>query len=66
LFWEDEGDPRLRRVLYQDEGDGYGPWRVDRFTVSREGDVLHLGTASEGDFPSVPVRTQVHGGVRLG
>jgi alpha-glucosidase len=54
-----------RGVLYQDAGDGYGPWRVDRFTVTRDGDTLSLDTTSEGDYPTATVRTTVHGPARL-
>jgi alpha-glucosidase len=48
-----------RGVLYQDAGDGYGPWRVDRFTVFSD-DPTRLETASEGDFPSAALRTHLH------
>jgi alpha-glucosidase len=48
-----------RGVLYQDAGDGYGPWRVDRFTVS-DADPQDVETSSEGDFPSAPLHTALH------
>ena len=48
-----------RGVLYQDAGDGYGPWRVDHFTVSGD-DRAHLETTSEGDFPSAALHTRLH------
>jgi alpha-glucosidase len=52
-------------ILYQDSGDGYGDWRVDRFGVTRAGDHLLLERATEGRFPESSARTQVHGPVRL-
>ena len=52
-------------ILYQDAGDGYGEWRVDRFEVFRSGDALRLDAASDGAFPSSPVSTRVHGADRL-
>jgi alpha-glucosidase len=47
-----------RGVLYQDAGDGYGPTRVDRFTVSDESG--RLETSGEGDFPSATLHTRLH------
>jgi alpha-glucosidase len=47
-----------RGVLYQDAGDGYGPWRVDRFTIFSD-DPTRLETTSEGDFPSAALRTHL-------
>ncbi len=38
-------------VLYQDAGDGFGPHRVDRFRVEREGKGLRVRWVREGDFP---------------
>jgi alpha-glucosidase len=49
--------------LYSDSGDGYGNWRVDRFTVeSIEGEILVRRT-EEGEypFPYSRVIVQVHG-----
>jgi len=48
-------------VLYRDAGDGYGPWRVDRYVLERRGDSVLLESTGEGGFPDEPVRTQVHG-----
>ena len=50
---------QARGVLYQDAGDGYGPWRVDRFTVSDD-DPARLETTSDGDFPSAALHTRLH------
>ena len=52
------GSP-ARGALYQDAGDGYGPWRVDRFTFS-DADPPQLETSSEGDFPSAVLHTALH------
>ncbi|MBN1689603.1 MAG: alpha-glucosidase [Dehalococcoidia bacterium] len=39
-------------ILYSDEGDGYGPWRVDRFSLSETGvQGYELAWTSEGDYP---------------
>lgn len=48
-----------RGVLYQDAGDGYGPWRVDRFMVTAA-DPLRVEATSEGDFPSATLHTRLH------
>jgi alpha-glucosidase len=48
-----------RGVLYQDAGDGYGPWRVDHFAVS-DRDLARLETISEGEFPSAALHTRLH------
>ena len=37
--------------LYSDTGDGYGDWRLDRFTLSSEADGLVLRCDSEGEYP---------------
>ena len=38
-------------ILYSDAGDGYGPWRVDRFHLRQAGDHYEFSGDSEGDFP---------------
>ena len=52
-------------LLYRDAGDGYGPWRVDRYTLHNQDALLLLERASEGDFADGPVRTAVHGAAGL-
>jgi alpha-glucosidase len=37
--------------LYTDAGDGYGPWRLDRFAMQRDRDGLTVEWETEGDFP---------------
>jgi alpha-glucosidase len=37
--------------LYSDEGDGYGPWRVDRFKLSNIPEGLEITRKGEGDYP---------------
>jgi alpha-glucosidase len=37
--------------LYSDAGDGYGPWRVDRFSLSAGEGGLELTRQPEGDYP---------------
>ena len=38
--------------LYSDEGDGYGPWRVDRFSLNGENGSYELLREMEGEFES--------------
>ena len=52
-------------VLYRDAGEGYGPWRVDRFTTARQGSVLQVAVTSEGQFDAGPVEYRTHGGVSV-
>ncbi len=37
--------------LYNDAGDGYGAWRLDRFTMQRDADGLTVEWKTDGDFP---------------
>lgn len=37
--------------LYSDAGDGYGAWRVDRFTMQLDTDGLTVEWKTDGDFP---------------
>jgi alpha-glucosidase len=37
--------------LYSDSGDGYGAWRLDRFHLLWEGDILKLHREDRGDYP---------------
>jgi alpha-glucosidase len=52
-----------RSTLFSDAGDGYGPTRLDRFTLSRAGDTLEMHWETQGEFalPYAPIRLQVHG-----
>jgi alpha-glucosidase len=49
--------------LYSDAGDGYGPWRLDRFIMQRIEKTLEITWSSEGDypFPYPQVNIQLHG-----
>jgi alpha-glucosidase len=38
--------------LYSDDGDGYGPWRVDLFSINTENGSYELLREVEGDFAS--------------
>ncbi|NJN17443.1 MAG: glycoside hydrolase family 31 protein [Oscillochloris sp.] len=51
---------------YGDAGDGYGPWRVDRFALHNNDDVLHLDWEVEGEypFPYAAVTIHLHGSAR--
>ncbi len=40
-----------RGFLYSDAGDGYGPWRLERFCLRHAGDALEMTWETEGDFP---------------
>ena len=50
-------------LLYSDAGDGYGPWRLDRFSLSSsdEGLVLDWETEGEFSFPQEEVEIAFHG-----
>ncbi len=63
-------------LLYSDAGDGYGPGRMDRFMLRREGESLHLRWGYEGNFPfpyrevtacvyGLPVRRALSGGTEV-
>jgi alpha-glucosidase len=49
--------------VYSDAGDGYGDWRVDRFSLLREVDTLELTWDSEGDYPFTysDIELRLHG-----
>ena len=51
--------------LYTDAGDGYGPSRVDTFTLQRRGDRLHVTREGSGEYPEEEVVFRVHGEGRL-
>lgn len=44
------GSPPVVSTLYADAGDGYGPWRVDRFTVQMDGGGINIHHEKEGGF----------------
>jgi alpha-glucosidase len=46
------GQGNYTSSLYSDEGDGYGPWRVDRFSLNSENGSYELLRAMEGEFES--------------
>jgi alpha-glucosidase len=50
-------------LLYSDAGDGYGDWRVDRFTLSIKKNGITITRRSEGDysFPYKKVHLVLHG-----
>jgi hypothetical protein len=37
--------------LYSDIGDGYGTWRLDRFTIKRDADGITVNWQTDGEFP---------------
>jgi alpha-glucosidase len=37
--------------IYSDAGDGYGPWRLDRFTVRRSADGITVDWQTQGEYP---------------
>lgn len=47
-----KSSPKRESALYQDEGDGYGPHRVDRFSMRKSRGQLRLTWKSEGDYPT--------------
>ncbi|GBD08904.1 Oligosaccharide 4-alpha-D-glucosyltransferase [Candidatus Thermoflexus japonica] len=50
-------------ILYQDSGDGFGPYRVDRFHERRQEGTLRIRRTEEGDlpWPGDGLRFQIHG-----
>jgi alpha-glucosidase len=46
------GQGNYTSSLYSDEGDGYGPWRVDRFSLNCENGSYELLREIEGEFES--------------
>ena len=45
------GNPHLAGRLYSDAGDGYGPSRLDRFTLCTGANGLILNWETQGDYP---------------
>ncbi len=37
--------------LYSDAGDGYGMWRLDRFTMKHDADGIRVNWQTDGEFP---------------
>ena len=51
LTWHVHAAPRIEGVLYEDDGDGYGPSRLTALSGELAGDVLTLRRAVEGELP---------------
>ena len=49
-IWPSEEGQALGE-LYSDAGDGFGPSRLDRFTVVRDGNIFNVTRIGEGDYP---------------
>jgi alpha-glucosidase len=47
--------------VYSDDGDGYGPSRIDRFSVTRDGDALEISRRGEGDYPCPAFSIRIRG-----
>jgi alpha-glucosidase len=47
-------------LLYSDAGDGYGPSRTDTIRMQIEGDALHMGWESQGEYPFPYASLTVH------
>lgn len=56
-------EPETIAKLYSDSGDGFGPWRLDEFSIRREGNVLTIQWQEQGEFPwsYETLEIQVHG-----
>ena len=56
-------DQEIEANLYSDAGDGFGPTRIDRFTLTREGDRIRIDWQSQGDFqfPYREIQVLIHG-----
>jgi len=57
-----DGEPG-RDLIYCDEGDGYGEWRLDRFDLTQESNEINLEWVKEGEysFPYSEIEIHVHG-----
>lgn len=63
IYLPESDGPAAGGLVYSDAGDGYGPWRLDRFHLERQGQTLRLRWESQGDyaFPYVRVALVCHG-----
>jgi len=62
LYAPPPGDERPRTTrLYTDAGDGYGPFRVETFTVQRRGETIHLTQRHQGGYPAAETTFHFHG-----
>ncbi len=60
-IWPDASG-RADGTVYDDEGDGFGPWRRTTWSLEPDGSVFVLTASTEGDFPAPPALTVVlHG-----
>ncbi|WP_376788474.1 TIM-barrel domain-containing protein [Thermoflexus sp.] len=61
LYWPSQGEGE--GILYQDAGDGFGPYRVDRFHGRWEERALRIRRIWDGDlpWPEEGLRFQIHG-----
>ncbi len=51
--------------LYLDAGDGYGPARVETFTLRRRGEHVHLRREARGDYPAPKIAFRLLGAETL-
>jgi alpha-glucosidase len=47
-------------MLYSDEGDGYGPYRIDRFRMIPSEQGIEIERSAEGDYPFPYQQTEIH------
>jgi alpha-glucosidase len=47
-------------TLYSDAGDGYGPGRLDRFTITRQDKALRIAWETQGEHPWTYPATYIH------
>ena len=47
-------------LLYSDDGDGYGPSRLDRFQLTTTGDTIEIKQHAEGDYPYPYKQTEIY------
>jgi alpha-glucosidase len=59
--WPPSADAAGRGSLYRDDGDGYGDWSLDRFTVVWEGSRLEVRRETEGARPRPELSVVVRG-----
>jgi alpha-glucosidase len=61
-FYPDQNG-ECQGVLYTDAGDGYGPWRADRFASTRVGDGIQITRREVGQFafPYETIHIYLHG-----
>ena len=56
---QDQSDAVVSQI-YSDAGDGYGDWRLDRFSVLRDRENLRVSWEVTGDYPFPYAEVEIH------